>query len=98
MWINIGRFPTKEREPYMLFGARPTASLASEAGTKWIFQLALRPDGKLQVRSSSQKDAGIFGKASLSKGRWVHLALVHHQNRAVNPSIRKYLYPRLILD
>ncbi|EIN04780.1 beach-domain-containing protein [Punctularia strigosozonata HHB-11173 SS5] len=86
IWVNPERLPIKA--PHLLFGAR--------AGRTSLIQLSLRPDGKLQLQTSSRKDAGVFTKSSVPKGRWTHIALVHHQHKAANPTIRLYVEGALV--
>jgi hypothetical protein len=78
---------------WLLFEKLPTEGLYSIFGLRvpsgWIIQLALRPDGTLELVSSGHKEAFVFSKAPLPVSRWFHLTLVHHPHRATNPTVRK---------
>jgi len=61
-------------------------------GTRDLFQLSVRKDGKLLVSSSSQaeNEAPFVSSGTVRKNRWVHLCVVHYPHRGTNPSLRGF--------
>ncbi|KAJ7639738.1 beach-domain-containing protein [Mycena polygramma] len=84
IWLWIRDPPTT---PHHLFSARLPLS------NRAILTLALRPDGKLELSSSANREVGVFRKSGVQRQRWTHLALVHYAGagRGVNPSVRLYV-------
>ncbi|KAI8986856.1 beach-domain-containing protein [Trametes punicea] len=60
------------------------------SGDRAIFSLKLRPDGSLDCESNANKEPAVL-KAGLAKGRWTHIALVHHPHRSSQPTIRLFV-------
>ena len=57
-------------------------------GDRTVLRLSLRRDGKLELRSTGNREAGVFSASNLPKARWTHVTLVHYPHRVSNPSIR----------
>ncbi|KAH9896772.1 beach-domain-containing protein [Cubamyces lactineus] len=60
------------------------------SGERTLFSLKLRPDGLLDCESTGNKEPAVL-KASLAKGRWAHVALVHYPHRGSKPTIRLFV-------
>ncbi|KAJ6454462.1 hypothetical protein C8R47DRAFT_1252556 [Mycena vitilis] len=74
--------------------ANPHSSASNNTNKgKAIITLSLRPDGKLELSSSANRDVGVFRKSSVQRQRWTHVALVCYAGagRGVGPSIRLYI-------
>ncbi|KAJ7672456.1 hypothetical protein DFH06DRAFT_1363364 [Mycena polygramma] len=77
---------------HTLFSARLPSNNANNANPhRAIITLALRPDGKLELSSSANREVGVFRKSGVQRQRWTHVALVHYAGRGVNPSVRLYV-------
>lgn len=83
MWVYLSKHPT---------GA-PCTLFAATLGSRRLFQLSIRPDGKLRLSSSGQpdKEPPFACTAAVRKNRWVHITMVHYPHRGTNPSIREWL-------
>lgn len=81
LWVYLSKHPT---------GA-PCSLFSATLGSRRLVQLAIRPDGKLQLCSSGQgeKEPPFTCTAAVRKNRWVHLTMVHYPHRGTNPSIRE---------
>ncbi|KAJ7672461.1 hypothetical protein DFH06DRAFT_1363367 [Mycena polygramma] len=77
---------------HTLFSARLPSNNANNANPhRALLTLALRPDGKLELSSSANREVGVFRKSGVQRQRWTHVALVHYAGRGVNPSTRLYV-------
>lgn len=70
-------------EPLVIFGAR------SSSPSRWVAKLTLLSEGDLEFATPSAHDALLTAPASVRKGRWTHVALVHHVTKASSPTVRK---------
>ncbi|PPQ75051.1 hypothetical protein CVT24_010464 [Panaeolus cyanescens] len=81
---------------FSVFGPGPTPKPGRPfASSQLIFQLSLRPDGKLQLLTSGAGVGGgevaVFSSSLVKKNRWTHLSLVHYPHRGGNPNIRLFI-------
>ncbi|KAF8154493.1 hypothetical protein B0H34DRAFT_660452 [Crassisporium funariophilum] len=96
MWFWISDLPS---------GGSSHALFTAEMPLRVLLKLSLRPDGKLELQSStpstpvsSPSSAGkdttqpvSFASSAIRKGRWTHVSLVHYPHRGSNPNIRLYV-------
>lgn len=59
-----------------------------QLGARTLLTLSICRDGKLEVRSTGNRDAFLCANSRLSKSRWTHVTLIHHPHRVSNPTIR----------
>ncbi|KAF9029661.1 hypothetical protein BDZ89DRAFT_1159737 [Hymenopellis radicata] len=81
IWLWIEVLPKSTSHP--IFTVRVNKNL--------IVALSVRPDGKLELRTSGNKTVAVFNKSSIPKMRWCHITLVHHAHRSSQPSIRLFI-------
>ncbi|KAF9014685.1 beach-domain-containing protein [Hymenopellis radicata] len=81
IWLWIEVLPKSTSHP--IFTVRVNKNL--------IVALSVRPDGKLELRTSGNKTNAVFNKSSIPKMRWCHITLVHHAHRSSQPSIRLFM-------
>ncbi|RXW16665.1 hypothetical protein EST38_g9189, partial [Candolleomyces aberdarensis] len=79
-WVYLSGYPV----------GGPCTLFSATLGNRRLISLCVRPDGKVQLCSSSEQDKPFVSTAGLRKNRWVHLTLVHYPHRGTNPSIRLF--------
>lgn len=82
MWLYVEKMPSPE-EPLVIFGAR------SSTPSRWIAILNLISDGRLEFSTPSTRGPLVTAPNAIRKGRWTHIALVHHALKTSSPTIRQ---------
>ena len=77
IWLWIEKLPARGASTLFTF---------CTAGRK-LLTFSLRHDGKLELRSTGNRDAAVFSKSNLPKTRWTHVTLVHYPHRVSKPTI-----------
>ncbi|THV04025.1 beach-domain-containing protein [Dendrothele bispora CBS 962.96] len=85
IWLWIEKLPPEDCS-HQIFVAR-------SGEKKDMVVLKLQHDGKLLFQTSGNSSAVIFNKVNISRGRWIHLTLVHYpgRDRSSNPNIRLFV-------
>ncbi|KAI0317827.1 beach-domain-containing protein [Amylostereum chailletii] len=80
IWLWIAQYPSHNSQNIFSFRMQ----------SRTFFSLRLRPDGHLELWSSSQKETTKL-KLPFPQSRWTHVTVIYYPHRGTNPSLRIFI-------